>query len=279
MTQVSKLRIPEFIYLDDQKVDMTLSWIEGSMPVKSRFRKSSSASKRGGGSIGFQSIVGVQGGLESSSVEEQEELKEQNEYSKFARLYQLLQERDGITTIEEFNEEVRNQLQRGQIVEIESYVTLSPIDRIFRLFTNFIPLVSSENAAGAKDSTGTKALLSLLQQGQQKGIDAFIVSKEYTEYRFYTSLLMNKFKASIDELPSTLITLGRVTKILAQDETVNLMNKYFGGLHIPEDSLQDLVSRLSSDPKTAQILGDMPSLEDTLIKYPAVALSPIAMYR
>jgi hypothetical protein len=263
MVQVSKLRIPEFIYLDDQKVDMTLSWIEGSMPVKSRSQKSSSSLKRGGGSIGFQSIVGVQGGLESS----------------FARLYQLLQERDGITTIEEFNEEVRNQLQRGQIVEIESYVTLSPIDRIFRLFTNFIPLVSSENAAGAKDSTGTKALLSLLQQGQQKGIDAFIVSKEYTEYRFYTSLLMNKFKASIDELPSTLITLGRVTKILAQDETVNLMNKYFGGLHIPEDSLQDLVSRLSSDPKTAQILGDMPSLEDTLIKYPAVALSPIAMYR
>jgi len=115
MVQVSNLRIPEFIYLDDQKVDMTLSWIEGSVPVKSRSQTSSGKSKSGGGNLGFQGIIGVKGGLEFSSAEEQEEEKEQNEYSKFARLYQLLQERDGITSIEKFDEEVRKQLQTSEL--------------------------------------------------------------------------------------------------------------------------------------------------------------------
>ena len=279
MVQVSNLRIPEFIYLDDQKVDMTLSWIEGSIPVKSRSKTSKSKSKRGGGSVGFQGIIGAHGGMESSSGEEQEETKEQNEYSKFARLYQLLQERDGITTIDKLDEEVRKQLQRGQIIEIESYVVLSPIDMLFRLFANIIPSLPNESMSSAKDLDGTKVILSLLQQGQRKGIDAFIVSEEHPEYRFYTSLLMDKFKASTDELPSTLITLGRVTKILAETETVSLMSKYFGGLQIPKDSLQDLVSKFSDDPETAQVLGSAPSLDDMLVKYPAVALSPIAMYR
>lgn len=279
MVEVSNFRIPEFIYLDDQKVDMTLSWIEGSIPVKSRSQKSSSKSKRGGGSLGFQGIIGAHGGLESSSGEEREETREQNEYSKFARLYQLLQERDGITIIDKLDEEVRKQLQRGQIVEIESYVTLSPIDMIFRLFTNIIPLIQDAGTSDAKDIAETKALLSLFQQAQRKGIDAFIVSEEHPEHRFYTSLLTDKFKASTDELPSTLITLGRVTNILAETKTVNLMSKYFGGLQLPKDSLQDLVSKLSDDPQTAQMFGSVPSLDDMLVKYPAVALSPIALYR
>jgi hypothetical protein len=279
MVQVSNLRIPEFIYLDDQKVDMTLSWIEGSIPVKSRSQMSRGKSKSGGGNLGFQGIIGVKGGLESSSAEEQEEVKEQNEYSKFARLYQLLQERDGITNLEKFDEEVRNQLKRGQIIEIESYVTLSPIDMLFRLFANVIPPIPNQNVGNSKEMDGTKVILSLLQQGQRKGIDAFIVSGENPEFRFYTSLLIDKFKASTDELPSTLITLGRVTKILEETETVNLLSKYFGGLRLPKDSLQDLVSKFSNDPDTAQMFGSAPSLDDMLIKYPAVALSPIAMYR
>lgn len=279
MARVSNLRIPEFIYLDDQKVDMVLSWIEGSVPVKSRSQKSSGKSKSGGGNLGFLGIIGVEGGLESSSAEEQEEVKEQNEYSKFARLYHLLQERDGITSIEAFDEEVRKQLQRGQIIEIESYVTLSSIDRLFRLFANVIPLIPNQNVSNTQDVEGTKVLLSLLQQGQRKGMDAFIISGENPKYRFYTSLLIDKFKASTDELPSTLITLGRVTKILAESETVNLMGKYFGGLQIPKDSLQDLVSKFSDDPKTAQTFGGSLSLDDILVKYPAVALSPIALYR
>ena len=277
--QVSNLRIPEFIYLDNQKVDMTLSWIEGSVPVKSRSQKSNGSLTRGGGSIGFHSIISVQGGLESSSAEEQEEIKEQNEYSKFARLYQLLQERDGITSIEKFDEEVRKQLQRGQIIEIESYVTPSPIDMLFRLFSSIIPMIPNQNVSNPKDLDGTRAMLSLFQQGQRKGIDAFIVSEENSEYRFYTRLLLDKFKASTDELPNTLTTLGRVTKILTENDTDNLMSKYFGGMKLPKDSLQDFVSKFSDNPKIAQMFGDAPSLDDMLVKYPAVALSPIAMYR
>ena len=79
MVEVSNFRIPEFIYLDDQKVDMTLSQIEGSIPVKSRSQTSSGKSKRGGGNVGFQGIIGVHGGLESSSGEEQEETREEEE--------------------------------------------------------------------------------------------------------------------------------------------------------------------------------------------------------
>jgi aldehyde:ferredoxin oxidoreductase len=59
----------------------------------------------------------------------------------------------------------------------------------------------------------------------------------------------------------------------------NLLSKYFGGLRLPKDTLQDLVSKFSDDPKTAQMFGSAPSLDDMLIKHPAVALSPIAMYR
>lgn len=105
------------------------------------------------------------------------------------------------------------------------------------------------------------------------------MSGEKPEYRLYTRLLVKKFKASTDELPSSLFTLGRVTKTLAETETVNLMSKYFGGLKLPPDFLQNLVNKFRDDPKTAQMFGSSPSMDDMLVKYPAVALSPIAMYR
>jgi hypothetical protein len=279
MSNISNLRIPEFIYLDDQKVDMTLSVIDGSIPVRSRSQRSDTSSKRSGGSLGFQGVIGVQGGLESSSTEELEEVKEQNEYSRFSRLYQLLQERDGITSIEKMDANVHKQLQRGQIVEIEGHVTLSPLDMIFRLLTDLMPLVSAGQTAGAKDLATTKAILSLLQKGQRKGIDTFIFPGEQREFRFYTMLLIEKLKASINEFPCTLITLGRITKILAENETENLMSKYFAGLQLPKDTLQGLVDIFSNDPNAVQLLGNVPSLDDMLIKYPAVAFSPIAMYR
>lgn len=277
--EANNLKIPEFIYLNDQKVNMTISWIEGSVPVKNRSKTSSNKSKHGGANIGFQGIIGVNGGLDSSSTEEQEELREQNEYSKFARLYRLLHERNGIINVDKLDTDVIKQLQRGQIVEIESYVTLSPMDTMFRLLTSFIPLINETTTNTIKDTASTNALISLFQQAQKKGIDAFIISENNPECRLYMSLLVDKFKSSIDELPSTLFTLGRVTKILSENETVNLSSKYFGGLKLPEEYLQDLVNQLSKDSQTSQMFGNIPTLEDMIIKYPAVAISPIALYR
>jgi len=279
MAQVSNLRIPEFIYLDNQKVDMTLSWIEGGIPVRSRSQKSSTKSKSGGGNLGFQGFIGAHGGLGSSSSEQQEEMSEQNEYSKFARLYRLLQERDGVTTIDKLDEKVHKKLQRGQIIEIESYVTLSPIDKLMGFLTRFIPLMPAEVTNNDEDLATLQAVLSLFQQTERKEIEAFIVSEEHPEYRFYTRLLIDKFKASTDELPATLFIFGRIAKILSENETENLMSKYLGGLNIPEDSLLDLVGQISGDPETAQMFGSVPSLDDVVVKYPAVALSPIALYR
>jgi hypothetical protein len=279
MNQVSNLRIPEFIYLDNQKVDMTLSWMEGGIPVRSRSQKSSTKSKSGGGNLGFQGFIGAHGGLESTSGEQQEEMREQNDYSKFARLYKLLQERDGVTTIDKLDEKVFKKLQRGQVIEIESYITLSPIDKLMGFITKFMPLMTDEVTDADEDLAAIKAIITLFQQTERKEIEAFIESEEHPDYRLYMSLLIDKFRASTDELPAKLFIFGRIAKILSENDTENLMSKYLGGLNIPENSLLDIVSQFSSDHEIAQIFGGVPSLDDMVVKYPAIELSPIALYR
>lgn len=279
MANISNLRIPEFIYLDDQKVDMTLSVLEGSIIVQSKSQRRSGSSKRGGGKVGFQGFLGVGGGFESSSGEELEEVKKQNEYSRFSRLHKLLKENNGITSIETLDEDIRKRLQVGQIVEVDGYVALSPIDMLFGMFSDFMPLIAEGSTTSKQEELKTRTLLSFLQKGQRKGINAFIFPGQQKDYRFYASLLSEKLKASIHEFPSTLTTFGRITKILAANETVNLMTKYFAGLHLSSNQLQDLVNRITASPESAQMLGEVPSLDDMLVKYPSVGLSPIAIYR
>jgi len=114
MAGKNKLRILEFIYLDDQKVDMTLSVLEGSLPTQSKSLKKRGSSKRGGGSVGFQGLLGAGGGFEYSSGEELEESKKQNEFSRFSRLYKLLQENNGINSIETMDASSHKRLQRDK---------------------------------------------------------------------------------------------------------------------------------------------------------------------
>jgi len=135
-------------------------------------------------------------------------------------------------------------------------------------------------------SEDAKAFFSLLSKFKAKTIKVFVVprqqqqvSEQHKEYRFYTILLAEKLKASIHELASSLTVLGRVTKVLNKSESINLISEYLGGAHLPDNVMQELVDELASNPDAAEFLGGTPSLDDILVKYPSVAITPIAIYR
>jgi hypothetical protein len=135
-----------FLYLDSSVVDELVSQIEGGLYGEEAQRIVTGSGRKRGGELG----VGLGGasakgsaGRESSTQDERARTMEQTPESRFARLYDSLASEGAIQWLEVLDEEIWNQLRRGEVIEVDGIVALSGLNKLLALADQFGPILGA----------------------------------------------------------------------------------------------------------------------------------------
>jgi hypothetical protein len=115
----------------------------------------------------------------------------------------------------------------------------------------------------------------LSQKSQNEGYNVKITLPGNPSFKFVAFLPLKNMKVSKQEIAGELYILCRVKTKLRRNETFELFS-IIPGLKMNREMLRDLIKQFQDMPT---ILGMPPKMEDLRISYPAMVVTPIAIYR
>ena len=267
----NKIILREFAYFDRQKIEDFISSIEdGLIREKKETTREIDAELKA--KLAIPGFVEVDGGL-GSKGSEIEELKSSTDASLFQRLHIYFTSNTIITSIKEINKELWDKIENGDILEIFGEVKLSTMENVIDLLKIIMPLF--KNQPVTEESQKGIQLMEMMSSSQV-GVNIRISLKN-RRYKFVASLPTEKIRVTKQELNSTYNVLCRVQRKLNQGESFDLFS-VIPGLKLPRKQLRTLVTSLSTE-KIQPFIGKPITLEDFRISYPAMIVTPIAIYR
>jgi len=275
------LPIREFVYLDRQKVEDFVSDLLTGLPVE-RTEVATSKPSEVGGNIGF---AGTGISLKKGSKElTKEELMKATDVSLFKQLYQILEMEKRVKKLESFGIESWEQLGVGEFIEIKAEVELSALEKVFDLmkWIKDMELISPAKAKSknAVQRQGWEFLIKYLDMlsGERETYNIRItpIIAPAEEFLFGASLPRTNIRAIKEELAGEYTVFGRIQRKLAQGEKFSLFHLFPLGIQLPE---QDIDSFLDAFKEVTTLLGSPVRKEDLQISYPAIILTPVAIFR
>lgn len=270
------LPIREFVYFDREKVEDFVSALLAGLPVE---RTEGSASKplQVDGGIGYAG-TGIRFKKGSRELT-REELIRETDASLFQTLHSILEKRGVIKKVDGFDTQTWEQLKAGQFIEIESDVELSALESLFDIIRNLEPWLerfASEQSQSPKWREFFEYLHMLDKQRDTYAICAIPSGAPSGGFTFVASLSKVKMRAAKEELVNKYFVFGRVQRKLDKNETFELTSLMPRGIQLPGQQLRDLVKGFEDMPS---LLGRAPTMNDLRVSYPAVILTPVAIFR
>lgn len=270
-----KIILREFAYFDRQKIEDFLSSIEDGIILASTEtqRKRGKEVKGEAGVKGFLSVGGTMGYGEN----ELQRLKTTTDASLFQRLYLYLNEQQMVRYIESADEETWGEIEANEIVEINANIELSALDnlldtitRLMHFFEKFSP---EEMDRKTKEAIAGFQLLS--QESSKEGLNIRITALKTPKFKFVATLPSKNIRVTKQELNGEYTVLCRVKKILKKNEKFELFS-LIPGFRMDRTMIKDFSRVFEDMPK---ILGNPPRVQDLQVGYPAMVVTPIAIYR
>jgi len=271
------LPLREFAYFDREKVEDFLSALVGGLPSQSR-------------SAGKDVSPAVEAGLDLKvahvkrrGAETQlswEEIRTATPASIFDELHRLLDEQDAIRRLEGFDESDWTALQDGGLVELRGTIEPSAVETLFELIKRLgklLPLFAPEQALDPQ----WRQFLSYLDILRAEKRDSYNVrlvpiAAPTSRHTFVASLETSKMRASIDELAGEYVVLGRIQRKLKRGETFELFSLMPRGFSLSKTQIREFLSKWKTIPTQ---LGRPPAVEDLMVSYPTIVLTPVAIFR
>lgn len=273
---MEKLGLPirEFVYFDREKVEDFVSALLGGLPDEVKETTVAKPSEVGG-SLGIDStMLSFKKGAKELT---REELLKATDASLFDRLHSLLEQGNMIKAVDASEVQQWDALQVREFVEVQGKVELSALETLLDMVKNLAPFIEtfSPEQARAPDSQN---VFKFVQMYKQKSYNVRIVplGAQTEKFIFVVSLQKEKTKASKEELADEYTVFGRVKRKLARNETFELFSLLPGGIKLPRTQIRDFLTSFKDMPP---ILGPVPKMQDLRISYPAIILTPIAIYR
>jgi hypothetical protein len=273
--QESELPLREFVYFDREKVVDFVSELQGGLPEKHR-RISSQKSARFDFGLKWLLSLGRKGGTKELTWEE---IQSETNASLFERLHKLLQERESATKLESFNADIWEQLKVGEFVEVPANVEFSALEKLFDLLKGISEMVEKLDLEQVRDSKWAMVVnyVNLLVSKQEDyNIRINPLGAPSEKFIFVASLSKDKTRASKVQLASEYTVFGRLQHKLTEKETFELQRLLPVDIQLPREQVDDFLKRFKDMPS---MLGSPPEKEDLEIPYPAIILTPIAIYR
>lgn len=273
---MEKLGLPlrEFVYLDREKIEDFISALLGGLPDE---QKETTAAKPSeiGGSLGIDSTkIDFKKGVKEIT---REELLKATDASLFERLHSLLEQGNMIKAVDASEVQQWDALQAREFVEFEGRIEFSTLEMVFDLIKDLAPLVETLSPEQTQDKAYKNGLqIALMSQQSSHNVRIIPKGEEKEQFIFVASLQKDKARASKEELGDEYTIFGRVRRKLAVNKTFELFSPLPGGVKLPTDAIQDLLTKLKD---VDAILGSAPKMEDLRVSGPAIILTPIAIYR
>ncbi len=270
-----------FLYLDDNMVDDYLSQLEGMLLDSSYTAKTTTSSgKEGGIGLNIPSIIQGNAKASDSSLSEVERKVLETPTVKFTRLYNLLAEQNMIQALNGFDENIYNQIQSGEIVEIQGEARLPQWEDLSKALAEISNLAEVMKAVGQDpwaDPDANQAFqgfTSLAAKKNQEDTVVIITPFGSPQFKFVARLDATRLKRRKDDLKAEVTILGKVHRRLVKGETIDVFRL------MPElSSLQSLNRAQKRQANKKATNASTQSPLDEVIKYPAMQLQPIAIYQ
>jgi len=270
-----KISLREFAYFDRQKIEDFLSGIEDGL-IRESMETQRKHGKEVKGEAGIKGIFSV-GGTTGYGEDELQRLKTATDASLFQRLYTYLNVQQMIRFIDLADDETWGQIEVNEILEIKANIELSAldclIDTVARLMTFFEKISPEKMNRKTKEAIAGFQMLS--QESSKEGFNIKITTIKTPKFKFVATLPSKNTRVTKQELSGEYNVLCRVKKILKKNEKFELFS-LIPGFRMDREMIKDFIKSFRDMPK---ILGKPPKVGDLQVGYPAMVVTPIAIYR
>lgn len=269
------LTLREFIYLDRVKVQDFLSSIEDGLTQEI----TQTVLRRGGTLEGKIKAAVAEAGMQSGFKEvEEEELKRMTDAALFQRLHNYMRTEKLMRVITSLRPDEYGSIEIGDILEIDSQVELSSLDKIFDGINSMMALVNilSPGQIDRETTEAVNTFNAIASRSAAKGLNvkASLLDPD-SKYAFTMTLPKAKLRVTKEEVEGRNKVLCRITRTLSQNETVELFS-LMPGLNVNRTQIRQIIQSFKTMPAE---LGKPIKEKDLRIAYPAAVVTPIAIYR
>jgi hypothetical protein len=257
----------EFAYFDRQKVEDFVSAIEDGLTTETTEIRQESGSNLGG-SLGVPGVASIQGGV-SKKGDVREQLRKATDASIFQSLHKYLTDSKQLRRLSAIDAETWAGIREKEMLEIVGQIEPSTMQVLLEIIERMIPLAESQKVDSGRFEI-IRALSSYYQSIPVK------ISLDDTKYIFVATLPKQKLRSSLQELSAEYEILCRVQRKLAEGETLDLFS-LAPGMELSTELNEQLIN--ASPTAVERLLGKRITMDDLRIGFPAVVVTPIAVYR
>jgi len=259
----------DFLFLNTEILTSYLSQLEGYAEVS--VDETTTEQKKKGASSKIMGIGGEISGDKTTSTKRNLAVTDE---AKFQKLYDMLEKRKEIQFLDAFDDEIWQQIRRGEILEIPAKLRTPKFLKASQEINNFLPLLDMvspflENQPSKKDQEAIVGFSQITQGLKDKPVPLFLDSS-VNGYQFFSNLERKYLRCEVALLKGDATVVGKVHKILdkGQKETAFSI--------VPEVENTVIMNRkqrraMNKKPK-------QPEPFKEIIKGPAMILIPIAVF-
>lgn len=262
------MKLREFLYLDDGLTTQYLAQLDGGEMMSEE--RSESSTKLGSAGI-KGNLAGVGGDLskeKSSEASTSISIRATPE-AKFAKLESTLEAADSLQYLDAFDQEIWDQLSRGELLLIEGTVEIPEIYRQLEALSSFGPLAALAEAAGEEidDETGEGIAMMTMMQGLVQHVPVIARAAGAPKYKFVGKLKEAAVVDSLSELDGECVIVAAMKRRFKSGEKHSMMDTMGFTNVMPKAQLREIERDMKKDMPGAVISG------------PAAHITPLAIYR
>jgi len=293
MSDTIKLLYP--IYLDVQMMVSFVAATEGGYALENAVKQAQATTEDIKGAVaGEVGLSGLLSNLAKAGINSSANLEDQRvhsnesqivlkhtEASLFMGLRNKLYSRHRIVSLDECEQSQWDALQLSpfsDLVELSGYISRSPINEIARLgerFLSFGPQGTTGNTPNGGQQDQNAAIIQSINKDLESSPLSDVLLRHEGKWKKDAVIdLSTKILPLIEQdrlLCGRIVVLGKVTRILKQQETINLCRRSILG-YAAQKVLTEMISSFENTP------GINIKLAPYEVKYPAVEIIPMAIY-
>ena len=271
----------DFLFLDTKAVSNYVAQVEG-YAVDGPIDQTETGKKDRGGKIGATlGPIGAEGTISSGSSFEVKQKLAITPEAQFEQLHKYLDSQgapgQGIQQLDAFDEQIWNQLQRGEILEVEATIQVPQsflITQTGQALSQFMELgeaLGKDPTADPQLAEAAKAFKSFSKMAEDKPIPLLFETTSTPEFKFLTELPKQFLRCDLSDLQGEATIFGKVRRIIRKGEQRNVFSTFpaFTGLlpNLNPNQMQQAQRQLAEQ-----------GLADT-IEGPAIILTTVAVYQ
>lgn len=222
---VSLSDVPEVVYTNDQLIDRLFSYInEGEVKEVVERTLDADTTDKGGG---LKKIISLRYSQMSTDEDETEFIRQLDSVGKFAILHGMLEDDRDITHLDQLSESDRQNLDKGDFVQVEGNIASSPINQLQNLIQEVKPYLEMFDFDAEFEEGGEEFTLNDIQSFLNEldsGEDIYRVKSASSDNSDMVFSLENDEIVDLLSKHTEYHVLGRVEHVYERNEEQWLMN-------------------------------------------------------